>query len=86
MDLLQVPLRFTCSYQDRRVLRTLEASELPRLLSRGIRSCSDVRGGLPPTSLCRSYGAPGFYIAGGCYKHFAPNGAEGRPHRLSRNK
>jgi len=44
MDILQVPLRFTCSYQDRRVLRTLEASELPRLLSRGIRSCSDLGG------------------------------------------
>jgi len=25
--------------------------------------------------ICRSYGAPEFYIAGGCYKHFAPNGA-----------
>jgi len=50
MDLLQVPLRFTCSYQDRRVLRTLEAAELPRLSSRGIRSTSDLGGGLPPTN------------------------------------
>jgi len=30
---------------------------------------------LAADKICRSYGAPGFYIAGGCYKHFAPNGA-----------
>jgi len=54
------------------VLRTLKAAELPRLLSREINLSSNVGGGLPPTSLCRSYGDQGFHIAGGCYKHFAP--------------
>ena len=74
-DFLQVPLRFTCSYQNRRVLRTLEAAELPRHLCRGISLSSDLGGSLPPTRSVAPNGAPGFYIAGGCYKHFAPNGA-----------
>jgi len=38
-------------------------------------------GGLPTTSLCRSYGAPGSHIAASRYKHSAPT--ELKPARIA---